>query len=184
MHGWAYDDNRVAIEEAIKSVPKTFFGFEEEACWLPVGCAFRRSYGIWSWWHLQSFCWFYTTNISWWCMGAFWFRTKSLNLVVKISDVVSRDIRVTYIGCPTAESSRTIDIINIFSFKLESKYCQKKPKWMTKIIFSQKKMCRLYQILFLLIFKRHEPNMNQNSQQVKLEPNFIAMTKCRDFFIT
>jgi hypothetical protein len=37
-----------------------------------------------------------------------------------------------------------------------------------------KKMCRLYQILFLLIFKRHEPNMNQNSQQVKLEPNFIA----------
>jgi hypothetical protein len=26
--------------------------------------------------HLQSFCWFYTTNICWWCMGAFWSRTR------------------------------------------------------------------------------------------------------------
>jgi hypothetical protein len=36
-------------------------GFEEEACWLPVGYAFRRWFGIWSWWYLQFFCWFYTT---------------------------------------------------------------------------------------------------------------------------
>jgi hypothetical protein len=51
MHGWAYDNYRVGIEEAIKSDPNTFFGyvgFEEEACWPTVGYAFRRSFGIWS----------------------------------------------------------------------------------------------------------------------------------------
>jgi hypothetical protein len=43
MHGRAYDDYRVGIEEAIKNDPKTFFGYvEEEGCWLPVGYGFRR----------------------------------------------------------------------------------------------------------------------------------------------
>jgi hypothetical protein len=41
MHGWAYDDYRNGIEEAIKSDPKIL-------CWLPVSFAFRRSFYIWS----------------------------------------------------------------------------------------------------------------------------------------
>jgi hypothetical protein len=56
-----------------KAIRRPFLGgFGEENCWLSISYAFRRSFGIWSWWHLQSFCWFYTTNICWWCIGAFW----------------------------------------------------------------------------------------------------------------
>jgi hypothetical protein len=51
MHGRVYDNYRVGIQASIKSNLNTFYGyldlnFEEEACWLPVGYAFRRSFGI------------------------------------------------------------------------------------------------------------------------------------------
>jgi hypothetical protein len=44
QHGRAYDDYRARIEEAIKSDPKTFFGYvprlKEKARWLPISYAF------------------------------------------------------------------------------------------------------------------------------------------------
>jgi translation elongation factor P/translation initiation factor 5A len=47
MHGRAYDDYRVEIEEAIKSDPKSIFGYMDLKK-KRIGYAFRRSFGIWS----------------------------------------------------------------------------------------------------------------------------------------
>jgi hypothetical protein len=51
IHGRAYEDYRVGIEEAIKSGPKTFFGYvdlKKKRVGSPVDYAFQRSFGIWS----------------------------------------------------------------------------------------------------------------------------------------
>jgi hypothetical protein len=49
MHGRAYKDYRVDIEESIKSDTRAFFGYVDlkKTCRLPVGSAFRRLIGIW-----------------------------------------------------------------------------------------------------------------------------------------
>jgi hypothetical protein len=67
MHGRAYDNYRVGIEVAIKATRRSFLVMwiwrRSVLAPLPVGYGFWRSFGIWFWWHLQSFCWFYTTNM-------------------------------------------------------------------------------------------------------------------------